>query len=280
MKIFFVSDIHGHVSRYQALFEQIKIQKPDIVLMGGDLLPHYRMTDYEEFIFGFLVKNFSELKSFMENDYPYIGLILGNDDPRSTEKMIISAQETEIWEYLNLSKVNVKGLHIYGYSFVPPTPFLLKDWEKYDVSRYVDPGCIAPVDGFRTVTPDYDPEFSTIADDLEKLTSNDDVSNAIFLFHSPPYQTRLDRAALDGKMVDHVPLDVHVGSVAIRRFIENRQPFITLHGHIHESSLMTGAFADKIGSTWMFNAAIHTNVLSLVMIDTRYPEKSERFLYV
>ncbi len=37
-------------------------------------------------------------------------------------------------------------------------------------------------------------------------------------------------------MVDHVPLDLHVGSMAVRRFIESRQPMLTLHGHIHESA--------------------------------------------
>jgi len=40
------------------------------------------------------------------------------------------------------------------------------------------------------------------------------------VLHSPPYDTGLDRAALDGRSVDHAPLDVHVGSIAIRRFIE------------------------------------------------------------
>jgi len=34
---------------------------------------------------------------------------------------------------------------------VPPTPFLLKDWEKYDVSAYVDPGCVSPEEGYHRV---------------------------------------------------------------------------------------------------------------------------------
>ena len=45
-------------------------------------------------------------------------------------------------------------------------------------------------------------------------------------------------------MVDHVPLDVHVGSIAVRRFIEARQPLVTLHGHVHESARLTGAWRD------------------------------------
>lgn len=36
-------------------------------------------------------------------------------------------------------------------SRTPISPFLLKDWEHYDVSRYVDLGCISPEDGQRTI---------------------------------------------------------------------------------------------------------------------------------
>jgi hypothetical protein len=44
---------------------------------------------------------------------------------------------------------------------------------------------------------------------------------------------------------DHVPLDVHVGSVAVRRFIEDRRPLLTLHGHIPESALLTGSWRER-----------------------------------
>ena len=130
---------------------------------------------------------------------------------------------------------------------MPPTPFRLKDWERYDVSRFVDPGCIPPTEGVRTMDTGEDIEYCTIMQDLQELAGDDDLENAIFLFHSPPYQTMLDRAALDGMMVDHVPLDLHVGSIAIRRFIEERQPLITLHGHIHESTRLTGSWREQIG---------------------------------
>ena len=78
-------------------------------------------------------------------------------------------------------------------------------------------------------------KYGTIKEDLEALTGEADLARAVFLFHTPPHETKLDRAALDGKMVDHVPLDLHVGSIAVRRFIEARHPLLTLHGHIHES---------------------------------------------
>jgi Icc-related predicted phosphoesterase len=82
-----------------------------------------------------------------------------------------------------------------------------------------------------------------------------------------PHRSRLDRAALEGKTVDHAPLDVHVGSVAVRRFIEDRQPLLTLHGHIHESTRLTGSRRDRIGRTHCFSAAHGGPELAIVKFE-------------
>ncbi len=168
---------------------------------------------------------------------------------------------------------------ITGYSFGPPTPFFFKDWERYDVSRYVDPGSISPEEGHRSVpVSENESRYSTIKEDLEGLTQNLKMNKSIFLFHSPPYNTKLDRADLDGKSIDHVPLDVHVGSIAIERFIESRQPLLTLHGHVHESAEITGHWQDKSGKTLMFSAAHRGAELSLVRFDPAHLEQATREL--
>ncbi len=101
---------------------------------------------------------------------------------------------------------------------------------------------------------------------------------AVMLFHTPPYDTNLDRAATDGMMVDHVPLDLHVGSIAVQRFIEKRQPLLTLHGHIHESARLTGSWRDRIGGTHMFSAAHDGPELCVVRFDLEHLESAERTL--
>jgi Icc-related predicted phosphoesterase len=121
-------------------------------------------------------------------------------------------------------------------------------------------------------------KFSTIQTDLDDLVGNEDMTKAILLLHTPPYQTALDRTGLDGKTVDGVPLDVHVGSIAVRRFIEKRQPLLTLHGHIHESARLTGSWKDLIGKTWIFSAAHDGPELALVRFDTEIPEQAMREL--
>ena len=170
-------------------------------------------------------------------------------------------------------------MSVYGYACVPPTPFRLKDWERYDVSRYVDPGCVSPEEGHRSVAaPEEDVRWGTIADDLERLAGGEPLSSAVLLCHAPPYGSLLDRAALDGRSVDHVPLDPHVGSIAVRRFIEARQPLLTLHGHVHESARLTGAWRDRIGRTVCLSAAHDGDELALVRVDLEAPEGATREL--
>ena len=71
----------------------------------------------------------------------------------------------------------------------------------------MDPGCVSPEEGVRTVPkPAHEIKFRTIKEDLEKLAGDGEMDKAVFLFHTPPYKTCLDRAGLDGKMIDGVPL--------------------------------------------------------------------------
>ena len=272
----FVSDLHGEKTRCRSLFELLESEPPEALFIGGDLLPsgfglvQQPHVGCGDFLTGYFLSQLARLKETLSDKYPRIFVILGNDDPAAYEKDIISGVKQELWEYSHFSKATLMGYSVYGYSFVPPTPFLLKDWEKYDVSRYVDPGAVSPEEGFRSKSDqDCNPRHETIERDLKKFVGVDDLSNAIFLFHSPPYNTNLDRAALDGKMVDHVPLDVHVGSIAIRRLIERKRPLLSLHGHIHESTTITGSWREKIGRTHMFNAAHDGPELSVVKFNLK-----------
>ncbi len=60
----------------------------------------------------------------------------------------------------------------------------------------------------------------------------------ILVSHAPPYGTNCDR----------LPNHSHVGSQAIRAFIEEQQPALCLTGHIHEAKSI-----DRIGGTTIIN---------------------------
>ena len=72
-----------------------------------------------------------------------------------------------------------------------------------------------------------------IGNDLNKIDSP-----TILVTHNPPYKTKLDRTWM-GR---------HVGSKAIREFILNKKPILSLHGHIHEARGI-----DKLGDTVVVN---------------------------
>jgi Icc-related predicted phosphoesterase len=278
---FFVSDLHGKKDRYEKLINKIKAEKPLIVFIGGDLLPHYAGNHSHDgdFITDYLIPAFTLLKKELRGEYPVILIILGNDDPKTEEKALNAGQKIGVWHYIHNKHFTFREYRIFGYNYVPPTPFQLKDWEKYDVSRFVDPGCVSPEEGRHTFNIDnFTIRNSTIQQDLEDLSAEYPMDRSVFLFHSPPYQTDLDRAALDGKMVDHVPLDIHVGSIAIKKFIENNKPHLTLHGHVHESTGITGKWSDKIGSTICLNASHDKKELALIKFKLEKPEKAIREL--
>jgi Icc-related predicted phosphoesterase len=282
---FFTSDLHGHIDRYQKLFQAMQKEHPRAVFLGGDILPSATLLfgspdfDHEDFIKGYLIKKLGGLREELGNKFPRIFVILGNDDGRFTEAGILDAAARGIWEYIHNRRVRFEEYSVFGYSYVPPTPFLLKDWEKYDISRFVDPGCVSPEEGIRSYpVPNDSIKYSTIKSDLDELVKDEDLEKAIFLFHAPPYKTKLDRAALDGKMIDHVPLDVNVGSIAIKRFIKDRQPLLTLHGHVHEASRLSRSWKDRMGRTFMFTAAHDGPELALVRFEPENLEGATREL--
>lgn len=280
MNCIFSSDIHGNKNKYEKLFKIILKEKPDAVFLGGDLLPLKLKEDtkMEQYINKFLIGEIKKIKDTVSKKIEFF-LILGNDDPRIYEKLFMEADKKGEIEYIHNKKDKWNDFFVIGYSYVPPTPFKLKDWERYDVSRHVDVGAISPEEGFRTVDISQDEKkFSTIKEDLEILSKNTDMKKTIFLFHAPPYKSYLDRADLEGKKIDHVPLDIHVGSIAIKRFIKKNAPFLTLHGHIHESTRLTGNWKQKFGKTFSFNASHDGSELSVVRFDTDNLEKASREL--
>jgi Icc-related predicted phosphoesterase len=76
---------------------------------------------------------------------------------------------------------------------------------------------------------------------------------AIFNIHVPPWESSLDTAFEVDEELRYVtkggrPHEVPTGSRAVRQIIEEAQPLLSLHGHIHESKGVT-----KIGRTVAIN---------------------------
>lgn len=80
------------------------------------------------------------------------------------------------------------------------------------------------------------------------------VRRAVFMIHVPPYDSGLDTAPeLDKDMRPRVTmgdvLRIPVGSTGVRRSLQELQPLVSVHGHVHEAPGQS-----KIGRTTCFNA--------------------------
>jgi Icc-related predicted phosphoesterase len=89
---------------------------------------------------------------------------------------------------------------------------------------------------------------------LKRLVDQlEDPGRAILNIHVPPYESSLDTAFEVDENLRYVmkggrPHEVPTGSPAVRQIIEETQPLLSLHGHIHESKGVT-----KIGRTVAIN---------------------------
>lgn len=281
---FFVSDLHGKMSRYEALLKIIKKEKPDFVFIGGDLFPQRsfqtgQIKDGEgDFVKDFMLRKFNELKEKLECAYPDIFLIPGNDDQKIVFDKLVEGEKEDLWRNLHNKCVIIGKYRFYGYGCVPPTPFRIKDWDRFDISKEIEVGCIAPADGYYSVPPEHDPGNDTIQDDLQLLTNDDSMHFSLFLFHSPPFQTMLDCAELQNNSSKKTSGLLNVGSKAIRNLIDEKQPYITMHGHIHESARISGEWKQNINRTLSLNAAHDGPELAVIKFELNDPSGVTRRL--
>jgi Icc-related predicted phosphoesterase len=94
--------------------------------------------------------------------------------------------------------------------------------------------------------------------------------------HAPPYDTQLDVAPkIDWETLTVQGQDqAHVGSSAVRAIIEEVQPLLSLHGHIHESRA-----AIRIGRTLAINpgSSYVEGMLSGVVVELDGKDKVKRY---
>ena len=256
MKVLYTSDLHGEIHLYQELLSLTVSSSPEIMVIGGDLFPSFPPTKrYEDmvpnqktFIDQFLSPFFKRMLE--TTSVQQIFLMPGNWD---LGYPYLFKEPTERIIDLNQRSYRLKnGYELIGYPFVPPTPFRPKDYEKMDDREapwppQKNPSYILSSDQTDQLTP-IDPYLylrgrETIEEDLDRLPKPLYQKRTIYVMHSPPFGTRLDLIQ-GGKSA---------GSRSIKTFLERNQPLLTLHGHIHESAELSGAYMDRIGKTLSIN---------------------------
>ena len=296
-KIIYVSDLHGKREQYQKLVSHAKKISADTIIIGGDITPNpggrIDIGEQRRFLQNSLPAYFISLKTGLPDCEVY--LMLGNDDCASN--LDVLEQQKELYTNIHNKRIQLTpDLELVGYSYVPITPFGLKDWEKYDLSiipfKYQDAynECKRmnhKLDGVKTnknkwVRFAFTPEMElsdSIQKDLKGELFTKSPEKTIYVTHTPPYNTNLDKIVRSypfGSLPEKIP----IGSIALRLFIEDYQPHLTLHGHIHEAVAVSGSFKDKIGKTPCLAPGNHPNSdkLAAIVLDAYDLEHAQRIL--
>ncbi|MFH1589835.1 MAG: metallophosphoesterase [archaeon] len=315
MLTIYTSDIHGNELQYNKLVDYAISNKAELVIIGGDIAP--KRFPRDKFIEGqadFLRNRLPELLLPLKKNLPNTKLFLmGNDDCKVN--LPILEERKDLFEMIHGKRLKLNNdFDIAGYSYVPISPFGIKDWEKYDFSNvpknleerydqrknsnYRLNGVKSTNNGWRRFTfSEKTEKRSSIQKDLEKRVFTTNPEKTIYVVHTPPDNTYLDyvyaspsRRLEEETIIETMamkpngkffnPNTQHVGSIALRSFIENHQPYLTLHGHIHETVDISGEFKDHIGKTLCMapgNDNFSKN-LAMIVFDVYNPKEAERIV--
>ncbi|MDP3639741.1 MAG: metallophosphoesterase [Nanoarchaeota archaeon] len=289
-RIVYSADLHGNEVQYQKLVAYAQQVSADSVIIGGDIAPKELLA--EEFIHhqrAFLQERLPRLLEPLKGSSPQstVYLLMGNDDC-SANSDVLEEGDGEFYRLIHEKRLQLTNdFNIVGYSYVPITPFGIKDWEKFDLSIIPEQVRHAyearkrtnyQFSGYKSTAQGWMPfhftlemeESDSLQKDLAKPLFQEKPEKTIYVMHCPPNNPNLDIFGSGG----------HVGSLAERLFIEERQPYLTLHGHIHETVYMSGTFRDTIGRTVCFSAGNH-NVgrrLACLSFDVYDLESAQRII--
>ena len=238
MRFIFASDLHGNKSLYNDLERLIFLEKPDLLIIGGDLFAYSPHAEPQiEFA-----------KEYLEQFIKRIGIpvyiVPGNCDKPVSINYLKRMQVNGLLNILNLSGTKINDIEFLGYHYTQPGPYKIKDWERRDLEddSIVFEGTCLLSDGndkLNVVPNDFLNYLTSIEEDLSILNNK----RSIWVIHTPPF----------GGILDKNYANVCGGSKAVRKSIERVQPILTLHGHIHEAPRMSGRWYEQIGNTISVN---------------------------
>jgi Icc-related predicted phosphoesterase len=301
MRLVYAADLHGDIDSYRSLLDLATTTDARAAIVGGDLLPHaITLRTALQVQRDFIAEQLRPLLAWFRARHPEIDVYLlpGNDDWAGATMDLDGLEQAGLAFQLHERVycliddavrrgdgvtgregaratmhhpitpspdhpvTSSDGLWLAGYACVPLTPFSIKDYERRDdgplppfsfgMAYTSGSGEIQPADAEALAAQ------PSIAEALAALAQRSDPQRTIYVCHTPPFDTPLDT----------MPRGRHVGSKALRAFIEQHAPPLTLHGHIHESPELSGRYAAQLGTTWSINPGHDPRRFQAVTLDT------------
>jgi uncharacterized protein len=273
-RIYIASDLHAAEKAWRKFINAIglNVYKADVALMAGDLtgkaiLPLVRRDDgaLRAELFGVnRVARTPEEVTQLERDIADVGYYSFETTAEEADRLAVDesgrdqllerlmAERLQAWLELATERLADKPVPLY---VIPGND------DDFSIDEVLNRPQYAPVNvdgkvveipgglqllacGWSNHTPWNTPREETEDQLYERLDALarqvSDPRRAIFMIHVPPHDSGLDTAPiLDENLRPTVSagdvLRGPVGSTAVRRIIEEHQPALTIHGHIHES---------------------------------------------
>jgi len=281
-KIFFATDIHGSEKCWKKLVNSGNFYGVDTIILGGDITGKGIQALLEEspgvWQTNFLgeevrVDNQASLENLEERIrtagfYPYrikpedLAEFSNSEDIRQNifEELVTSSIQR--WVELAEAKLKDTGRRIIVTAGNDDPLFVNELFLGSSVIMMAERQVINLDDHHEMINEGYSnptpwnthremDEESLFVEIEKQINQVKNLKNAVFNLHVPPYNSKLDEAPLLDENL--VPVDGGrtygpVGSTAVRKAIEEYQPLLGLHGHVHESK---GSV--KIGRTLCLN---------------------------
>jgi len=268
MRILFLSDIHGSSTVFEKAINIVKKYNVDVLIVSGDLTGkniHPIIIENGSYTFEMngckQTVSESEIVQYetkLSEQGHYFFRISREDFDALREREIFELLDLKILERLDnwlirLSQLvdseHIKVIITPGNDDILEIDSLIKKHE----SKGIFSGLSNPVKvgmneiislDYTNISP-WKTHRELPEKELQKLIKSkvksvENFQFSIFNFHCPPHDTKLDIAPSIDNDFHYIvnPGGIenkHVGSTAVKQAIEQYQPLLTLHGHIHES---------------------------------------------
>jgi Icc-related predicted phosphoesterase len=270
VSLYYASDVHGSEQCWRKFLGAGRFYRVDALIMGGDLTGKgvvpitvdgsgaFEATFLGERQAGAGEEQLEELRAAIRYNglYPWEAtadeVVRVHDDPAAQEALFDQVMAFELGRWIALAdeRMEAAGIAVYvmpGNDDPPVCDAVIEGatWVTACDERIVRVGPHEMIScAYANPTPWNSPrelDESALYDHINQLAQEvEDPSTAIFNLHVPPYDTGLDTANEINADLTLVyrggqPSPIPVGSTAVRQIIEEYQPLLALHGHIHES---------------------------------------------